>query len=88
MCQFSLPLVATRVSGSPQDIVVKQIIDACHVMFCECFHVFYSSGVLMCYAACQVLERLYPVSVIVKSKSIYVCMHVYGTVQKKFAPWS
>jgi len=49
--------------GSGQLVApVKQIIDACHVMFRECFHVFYPSGVLKWYAACRFLERLDPVS--------------------------
>ena len=60
--------------GSGQLVVpVKKIINACHVMFRECFHVFYPSGVLKWYAACRFLERLDPVSVLLRN----ICIHMY-----------
>ena len=51
---------------------VKKIIDACHIMFRECFHVFYPSGVLKWYAACRFLERLDPVSPFAEEYSVCV----------------
>ena len=56
---------------------MKKIIDTCHVMFRECFHVFYPSGVLKWYAACRFLERLDPVSLCIEEYSVLcvcVCM--------------
>lgn len=62
-------------SGS-QLVAVKQIINACHIMFRECFHVFYPSGVLKWYAACRFLERLDPVSFFLE-KILYVRAYMY-----------
>ena len=55
---------------------VKKIIDTCHVMFRECFHVFYPSGVLKWYAACRFLERLDPVSPCIEENCVCVCVCV------------
>ena len=54
---------------------VKKIVNACHVMFRECFHVFYPSGVLKWYAACRFLERLDPVSLLLRN--VCICMYMY-----------
>ena len=69
------PMGGDSDKGSGQLVApVKKIINACHVMFRECFHVFYPSGVLKWYAACRFLERLDPVSILLRN----VCMHTRG----------
>ena len=55
---------------------VKKIVNACHVMFRECFHVFYPSGVLKWYAACRFLERLDPVSLLLRNVCICTCTFI------------
>jgi len=50
-------ICSSRAGNAP----IQQVINACHLMFRECFHVFYPSGVLKWYAACRFLERLDPV---------------------------
>ena len=64
-------------SSSHLVIPVKKIVNACHVMFRECFHVFYPSGVLKWYAACRFLERLDPVSLLLRNVCICTYVHTY-----------